>query len=154
MVKENNMSWLSKLFSDTAGDLIDKVGDTADKFIMTPEEKEKFKAELLRLKTDGIAKLSELEVKDRDSARNREIEITRLTKNFTQNAMAWASVVGFFAVMYMVFTKTIPEGAAKDILLVLLGALTKIVSDIYGYYFGSSKGSADKNELINKLSGE
>lgn len=44
----------------------------------------------------------------------------------------------------------IPESNHRVVDTVLGFVLGTIVATIIGFYFGSSKGSADKNELINK----
>jgi hypothetical protein len=38
----------------------------------------------------------------------------------------------------------------KDIIMLVLGAILSILTTIVGYYFGSSKGSTDKNVAIEK----
>lgn len=61
-------------------------------------------------------------------------------------------VVGTF-VMALVALIFVPiPSASKDVLLVLLGALVVQYKDTYSYYFGSSKSSADKTELMNQQS--
>ena len=40
---------------------------------------------------------------------------------------------------------------AKDIALVVLGAVVKCLGDVLNYWFGSSRGSAEKTQIINKM---
>jgi hypothetical protein len=40
------MSWLSKIFSGSVGDVVDKVGSVVDRFVTTGEDKQRFKLEL------------------------------------------------------------------------------------------------------------
>lgn len=42
-----------------------------------------------------------------------------------------------------------PAPGSREILLILIGAETVIVKDVYGYFFGSSKGSSDKTQMMN-----
>jgi hypothetical protein len=42
----------------------------------------------------------------------------------------------------------------KDIGLLVVGALVAKFSDVVSYFFGSSKGSADKTEIINNQKNE
>jgi len=56
-------------------------------------------------------------------------------------------VAGFFMILYIIFKAQMPEGN-KDVGLLVIGALVAKFSDVVGYFFGSSKGSSDKNELI------
>lgn len=39
--------------------------------------------------------------------------------------------------------------AKKDVVIYLLGAVTSIITMVVGYFFGSSKGSSDKNTTIH-----
>jgi len=60
-------------------------------------------------------------------------------------------VGGFFVCLYVLLTRAIPDGIARDVVLILIGLLVKIVSDVYGYDFGSSSGSAKKTEILGSL---
>ena len=55
--------------------------------------------------------------------------------------------IGFLGCIFTLFAQPMSE-PSKDVLLVLIGALVGIVKDVYGYYFGSSEGSARKTELL------
>jgi uncharacterized BrkB/YihY/UPF0761 family membrane protein len=56
-------------------------------------------------------------------------------------------VIGFFVLLFMMLYWGIPEGN-KTMFDILVGALVGSFTTIVGYFYGSSKGSADKNELI------
>ena len=43
------MGWLSNIFSGGVGDIVDKVGDTIDKFHLSGEEKQKLKMEMQKI---------------------------------------------------------------------------------------------------------
>jgi CDP-diglyceride synthetase len=62
-------------------------------------------------------------------------------------------VIGFFLVLLVVFRTEMPE-KNKDIGLLVVGALVAKFSDVVSYFFGSSKGSADKTEIINNQKNE
>lgn len=40
----------------------------------------------------------------------------------------------------------VPEGQGHDILMMLLGALVAMAKDVYGFEFGSSRGSREKDQ--------
>jgi hypothetical protein len=61
--------------------------------------------------------------------------------------LATLAVLTFLICLYLLFFCPFPAGS-KDVLLIVVGALITIVKDVYGYYFGSSEGSARKTELI------
>ena len=55
-------------------------------------------------------------------------------------------VVGFFIVLVvLMYTSKSSESVNMT-----LGALLAAFGTVVGYFYGSSKGSADKNDLINK----
>lgn len=56
-------------------------------------------------------------------------------------------VLGLYWVTYLLIVKAAPD-SNKDALLIVLGVLAAAFSAIVGYFFGSSKGSADKNDLL------
>jgi len=58
-------------------------------------------------------------------------------------------VIGFFVILIVVFRKVMPV-ENKEIGLMVIGALVAKFGDVVNYFFGSSKGSADKTELMNK----
>lgn len=58
-------------------------------------------------------------------------------------------VTGFFATLYIVFKIEMPA-QNKDIALILLGVLGAKFGDVIAYFYGSSKGSSDKTEMINR----
>lgn len=60
-----------------------------------------------------------------------------------------ALIVGFFWLLTSLVYQAIPEGN-KDILNIAVGALIGMAMAVVNYFFGSSKGSADKNEMLKK----
>lgn len=94
--------------------------------------------------------MAEIDAKDRDSARNREIEIATSDKapyiNKVVTPYLALGVVGLSFVLFsiLIFVEVKPE--AKDILIYILGVLSAAVTQILSYYFGSSQGSKDKDD--------
>jgi hypothetical protein len=58
-------------------------------------------------------------------------------------------VLGLFVVMGLLLWKPIPP-ENKSTFEIIAGALTGSVITVIAYYFGSSKGSADKSEMMIK----
>lgn len=58
-------------------------------------------------------------------------------------------VIGFFFILYIVFIAEMPQ-SNKDVGLLVIGALVSKFGDVVAYFFGSSKGSSDKTEMMNK----
>lgn len=76
----------------------------------------------------------------RDDMKAKEIYMYALSAIF---------VIGYFALIGFILVKAIPL-ENKEIALMLFGTLTTIVASIASYFYGSSKGSSDKNELLHK----
>jgi CDP-diglyceride synthetase len=79
-----------------------------------------------------------------------------MTRNGTRNIkdaymyiLGALVILGFFGVIIYLITVPAPE-ENKDILLILLGIFGAKFADVVGYFYGSSKGSSDKDELLRK----
>ena len=96
----------------------------------------------VQMKELGI-KEEQLHAGDRASARTRE---TATGDSATPRVLAAVGVLGFFGVLGWVLAYGLPAGG--EIVLILIGTLTAIVTQVYAYYFGSSAGSARKTALL------
>ena len=121
--------------------------DIAMKMAIDPEATIK----LQELELDHKIELEKLYLADMQSARQREQEITKATGalNTPMYILAGVIVVGFFVLMLVLMKCAIPENS-KDVAFILFGALSASFVQVVSYFFGSSKGSADKNILIKK----
>ena len=96
--------------------------------------------------------LIEQEVKDRSSARQREVDIASnenvplINKIITPALAIFVVLASFILFGILIFVDVRPE--AKDILIYILGVLSAAVTQILSYYFGSSQGSKDKSDLL------
>ena len=61
-------------------------------------------------------------------------------------------VIAFFATIYLLAKVEMPL-TNKDLLLIVIGALVAKFGDVVAYFFGSSKGSADKNDMLGGNNG-
>jgi len=75
------------------------------------------------------------------------------TKEFYKYTLAGVIVIGFFALLVILILIVVPE-PNKDLLNITVGTLLSSFSMIVGYFFGSSKSSDDKNEIIQKLTNQ
>ena len=153
---------IGKVTSTGAANVVESVGNVADKFITTGQEKEEFKAEVTKeinrhIEAMASAQNSELEtlMKDMDSARNREIQISTsdkapLINKIIQPVLALLLLGSCFVMWYTILFKDIP--AEKEMLVAgIVGSLTTIAMGVVGYYFGSSIGSRNKQEQLDKI---
>lgn len=67
------------------------------------------------------------------------------TKEIYQYALAAAIVIAFFVVLVLMIEKGTEENAVLNVMVGTLGTITVMVAS---YFFGSSKGSSDKNDII------
>jgi hypothetical protein len=56
----------------------------------------------------------------------------------------------FFVVLYLLIFKPIPA-ENRDVFYLILGALIGLESTIVNYFYGSSRGSSEKSEIIKNL---
>jgi len=70
-------------------------------------------------------------------------------KDVFQYVLGALIVIGFFVLMITLVFASVPE-QNKDLLNLVVGALIGSFATIVGYFFGSSKGSAEKTQAINK----
>jgi hypothetical protein len=118
--------------------------------------------ELLRLRlADDRLSLEEQKIRFQDlgSARDRETAIVTsgqapwLVKN-TPSMLAIGAVVLtfiFFALFAVLGLYAKDNQTAKEIMLYVLGVLSAAITQIFSYYFGSSRGSAEKSRTIDTL---
>lgn len=64
-------------------------------------------------------------------------------------ALGAVLVISFFIILAFLIFREIPE-SNNEVLYLAIGALIGFVGSVVSYFFGSSKGSSDKNELIHK----
>ena len=107
---------------------------------------------LKKAEQDFAVRMRELEIDiqridaaDRSNAREREIK----TGDWTPRTLAASVTVGFFGVLGYMLAYGLPAQGGEA-LLVMLGTLGTAWGAIVSYYFGSSAGSKEKTEAINK----
>lgn len=97
---------------------------------LTPEDKEKAAETLL--------KAYEAEVSDRDSARKREVEVTKTGKfDFLFNLTGLVGLTAFGIIVWAILALDIPE-SNKELFYHLIGIIEGVALSIFGYYFGNS----------------
>jgi hypothetical protein len=96
-------------------------------------------------------------LKDVANARAREIAVVQATgkKDINLYMLAWTFVIGFFVaiitMMTLVLTGKMPESMPQYVVFLLgslFGTLTAGVTAIIQYFFGSSKSSQEKTQMM------
>lgn len=146
---------IGRIAGDKAADIVTSVGEVADKFITTGQEKEEFKAEVAKEINRHLEIITSEQNKELESARNREIQIATSENVPTLNKiivpiLALGVTAGFFTLLTIACFKGFPE-ANERLLDILLGSLGTAWIMIIGYYFGSSVSSKAKQETIEKF---
>jgi hypothetical protein len=137
-------SKIGKLLKEKAPKILDIIGDVLPsngtmgiiKNIiskdpdLTPEEKEELH--------NQVTELYKLEVADRDSARNREIEMAKAGGNDWM--MNLTGVVGLFCFIFIVYSVVyIPEVLHNELFVHLMGMVEGVViGNIFAFYYGTS----------------
>lgn len=89
--------------------------------------------------------LERLDVEDRANARARQIAL----RDWVPSVLAVANAVAFFALLFLMMKRPIPE-ANRDAINILLGVLGGSLGTVMTYYFGSSHGSRAKDEVLGR----
>lgn len=102
---------------------------------------------------ERAADLDKAYLTDRQSARARDVELRRAgDKNRRADVMVVGAVVGLISCLAVLifFRKDIP-GEAVGIISTIAGIFGSCLKDAYGFEFGSSRGSKEKDELFSDL---
>lgn len=133
------------------GSLLSGAKGIIDDVVKSKEDKEALYAKFQQMLEQHGEMIQNLEVQDRDSARKREIETTKAgSRNFTQNILAYLGVIGFFGILGFLLSTGLGKMSAEESFIVgnLTGMAGAIAKDIYGYFFGSSKGEHDNQQQM------
>ena len=104
---------------------------------MSSEDLDKLK----KAEDEMLLELYKLDVMDRDSARKLALN------DNTPRVLAYLITFGFFGMLLVI--NFLPE-ANQSILNIMIGSLGTAWVSIVNYYFGSSLGSRNKNDLLLK----
>jgi len=158
------MGFLQDLFSGGASTLVNSVGKVLDNVVTTKEEKMQLENEIRKSEMQfqlDLKKLSNEEQQmilgDISNARQREVQMlnsanaTTINKNLMP-IMAMGTIVIVLGLFYvLIFSPAIIKSDSKDVIMYILGVLSAILTQVYGYYFGSSAGSAAKSRTIENM---
>lgn len=118
-------------------------GATPEQLLALKVADQSFEEQMKKLGFDHLEKMEELAVKDTDSARNREIQ----THDATPKVIAGVVIAGFFILTGVLLMVPIPKDQATTV-YPMIGTLQIAFGLVMGYYFGSSKSSDRKTELL------
>lgn len=93
--------------------------------------------------------LEKLDAADRNNARARQIAM----RDWTPNVLAVLVIGCFLATQWYLFHHVVPE-TMKELVARFLGTLDAIVMLVLSFFFGSSRSSHAKDELLAKRQGD
>lgn len=126
-----------------SGKMFGKVKELIDEIVTTKEEREALYIQLRALEMNHAEAMAASQVSDVLSARQREVDsIKSGALNLTQNILAYMAIVAFFVMTGYILANGIGTLEADESFIIgnLTGMAAAIAKDIYGYYFGSSRG--------------
>jgi len=88
---------------------------------------------------------------DIQNARTMHTETTKATGHRDTNLyiLAWVIIVGFFSLTGLLIFKAMPQGSSQAIYM-LFGGLVGYCGAVVQFFFGSSKSSQEKTDIIAK----
>lgn len=148
---------IGKIFGGTAVETAKGFAETVDalfnRFKASPEQIAQWEIERAKLQEQAaqrdanvLTKLAELDAGDRNSARQREMAV----KDNTNANLAY-TVTGVMMAGLVYFNVYPPEPEVKTVVENVMMAVRDGWLVILAYYFGSSRGSAAKHDMIEKL---
>lgn len=89
---------------------------------------------------------------DRQDARARDVEMAKAgRKNGRADLLAVLAVGALVFCVWLVASNPTLPGGAREAIMFVAGVFAAAVRDVYGFEFGSSRGSKEKDDLISKL---
>lgn len=140
--------------------------DKLDELVGMSMESEQGSTELRKLEMDHAVKLRELTLEDARleleiqradladvaDARAREIANTQVTgkRDINLYVLSWVVVSGFFGITGIVLVQGLPS---TPVMGILIGGLISGFTQVLSYFFGSSRSSKDKTDILAKQNG-
>lgn len=91
-----------------------------------------------------------LEVQDRDSARTREVELKKAGGQDIMMIVSGAvAMIAFLTIIFTILFVELPD-KNENLIHQVIGITEGVAISVFTYYFGSSKGSSDKQKELNK----
>lgn len=123
----------------------EKIANALTKGQLTPEALARIKELELDYKNQEAErgfKFSELEFKDKDSARAMQVA----THSKMPGILTVMVTLGFFGVLSLLFFH--PELKGNEIVMVMVGQLSAVWAGCVAFYTGTTYGSANKNAML------
>jgi len=156
--------WLKENGKNSLGTVLDKIGENTsipiasgiiesigeslmDDPELTPEQKK----EIAQLVNEELKLVNE----DRANARGMNIEIQKaekaswMAKN-TAYVLDYFIALSFVSLLFYAIKNSVPAGSVRDLVMISMGVLGNQLAQVINFHRGTSQGSKDKSDLLNK----
>lgn len=123
-------------------------GATPDQILKLKEDDQQFQVTMQKLGFDDAEALYSIEEKDRADARNREVQV----KDKTNRNIAYLVLGMVCSGEGFLLVHGAPKTVPGELIGRIMGTLDNALMLMLAYYYGTSRGSDAKNEIINNLS--
>ena len=136
---------------------IEFAGKVVDRIWPDATEKQKAEAAQIVAELAHEENIFSKEVEDRASARDREAAVASsaeaplINKIILPILAIGVLVFSFVLFGLIIFDNDLITSRNKDVIIYILGVLSAINTQIVAYYFGSSSGSVQKSNFMEKL---
>ena len=156
VIKDNSLDVAGIALKAATGNFSGAVEDVQEMLSKeSTEEAARLSNELAKNKSDfeNELKLLGMILKDKESARDMQKVALQQGDKFAKQfiywfAIGWSSVAAAF--IFIVLFAEIPESNAHYVDTLMGFLIGTIISTIVAFFYGSSKGSMEKQEIINK----
>ncbi len=138
---------LTQVFGTSSPDkLTEVISQDPQAAVKLREAELTFQLEMAKIELDETKSF----LADVQNARAREIAMKG--SNATFYSIGWIITCSFFgAIVLLTFKPVSIDAQMRDVLNMMLGYLASNFTTVVQYFFGSSKGSADKASLIDRI---
>lgn len=136
-----------KVATGNIGGAIDEVGGILKGKAFESQEAQQLLLEFQMQKMQFEKDLYQLEIADRDSARNREIEVAKAGKSDWLMPVAGCVALATFVTM-VIAVIWVPSASKNPLFHQLMGIIEGVALTIFAYYFGTSKSSSEKTKYL------
>lgn len=130
------------------GEIVGAGMQILDKVIPDPKEREAAKLKLEELRVNGELDEIKIHADDRASARQMQAQ----TRSYAPSILAGVVLLSAFAIIIYTLSGNVSLTGESGLLIgTIVGGVMGYVTQVLNYYFGSSSGSAEKNNTIKQL---
>lgn len=130
--------------NSTKEDVLQTISNSSPETLLRLKEVESnFKVKMKELEIDIL----ELDIQDKKSARDREVSLS----DNTNRILAFLIVALYIGIQLWLVSGHILPQEMREIVMRALGTLDAIMGMVFSYYFGSSLGSKEKTNQLEKI---